>query len=208
VLSSRCAARSVRATCCAPRWVVEARGFVEELSIDPWRSALDLMVLGTVATVQAFLSLLREASGLRRIVLTSSIAALSPGRFQGPYRAAKAAVTAIGETLDLELGPEGIGTTIGFPSGMVPAEMLEFARAMTQQDVSADGDDLVLAIAREMAPDPADLAAPEVAAAAMIAAAREGRCYVVTHGVTPVQGARQRLERIDEAITEVFERNG
>ena len=86
------------------------------------------MVTGTVATIQAFLPLMQRTEGLRRIVLTSSVAALAPGRFQGPYRAAKAAVMSIGETLALELEAEGIGTTIAIPSGMLPPELIDLGR--------------------------------------------------------------------------------
>ncbi len=96
------------------------QGRFVDLPLEAWGEAMQLMVTGTVATVHAFLPLMQRAEGLRRIVLTASVAALAPGRYQGPYRAAKAAVMSIGETLDLELGPEGIGTTIVFPGGMVP----------------------------------------------------------------------------------------
>jgi NAD(P)-dependent dehydrogenase (short-subunit alcohol dehydrogenase family) len=181
------------------------QGRVDELSIDVWTSALDVMVTGTVATVLAFLPLIRATEGDRRIVLTSSVAALAPGRFQGPYRAAKAAVTSIGETLDLELGPEGIGTTVAFPGGMLPDDWLEFAREATQQP-AVDSDDLQLAIGREMAPDPRDLDTPEVVAAAIIGAVVSEKRYVVSHGVSAALVAEERSQLLEDAFAEAAER--
>lgn len=68
-------------------------------SPDEWRRAMDGIVVGTVATVHAFLPLLRQTRGLRRVVFTASSVALAPGRFQGPYRAGKVAVVSIAESL-------------------------------------------------------------------------------------------------------------
>jgi NAD(P)-dependent dehydrogenase (short-subunit alcohol dehydrogenase family) len=177
------------------------QGRFSDLAIDEWRDALEVMVLGTVATVYAFLPMLRATSGLRRIVLTSSLAALAPGRFQGPYRAAKAAVTSIGETIDLELGPEGIGATIVFPAGMLPAELMDLARSAMGQPLPAV-DDILSAVAQEMASDPADLATGEAAAGPVIEAILAGRRYVVTHGITSVASARARHVLLDEALAE------
>ncbi|HEY3672514.1 MAG TPA: SDR family oxidoreductase [Acidimicrobiia bacterium] len=180
------------------------QGRFDTSTIAEWRSAMELMVVGTVATVQAFLPLMRETTGHRRIVLTSSAAALAPGRFQGPYRAAKAAVTSLGETLDLELGPEGIGATIVFPSGMLVPELLEFMRT---SDLAADGiDPVVRAIAEEMAPEPSDLATGESAAEPVVDAVAAGLRYVVTHGVTVGRVARARQDLLDQALAEAARR--
>jgi NAD(P)-dependent dehydrogenase (short-subunit alcohol dehydrogenase family) len=182
------------------------QGRISELGLDAWSSALDVMVTGTVATVLSFLPLLRAADGDRRIVLTSSVASLAPGRFQGPYRAAKAAVTSIGETLDLELGPEGIGTTIAFPSGMLPAEWLEFAREATQQP-AVDSADLQMAIGREMAPNPADLDTPDMVAEAIIEGVVAGKRYVVSHGTSAVLLARERAQLLEDAFAKAAQRS-
>jgi 2-hydroxycyclohexanecarboxyl-CoA dehydrogenase len=180
------------------------QGPFETSTIAEWRSALEVMVLGTVATVQAFLPLMRETQGHRRIVLTASAAALAPGRFQGPYRAAKAAVTSLGETLDLELGPEGIGATIAFPSGMLVPELLEFMRTT---DLTMDGiDPVVRAITEEMAPEPSDIASGESAAVPVVEAVADGKRYVVTHGVTVGRVARARHELLDEAFADAARR--
>ncbi len=182
------------------------QGRFETCALDEWRAALEVMVLGTVATVQAFLPLLRTTPGYRRIVITSSAAALAPGRFQGPYRAAKAAVTAIGETLDLELGAEGIGTTIAFPSGMLPPELLELVRSSDVLDSDAM-DPVVSAIAEEMAPEAPDIATGDQAAAAVVEAIERSERYVVTHGVTVARVARARHVLLDEAFRDVARRH-
>ena len=181
------------------------QGRFDTSTLAEWRAAFELMVVGTVATVQAFLPLMRATSGHRRIVLTSSAAALAPGRFQGPYRAAKAAVTSIGETLDLELGPEGIGTTIVFPSGMLAAELLELVRTT---DLSTEGmDPVVRAITEEMAPDATDIAAGEAAAVPVVEAVADEKRYVVTHGVTVGRSARARQQLLEDAFADALRRD-
>ena len=78
------------------------RGPVEsddDTSLDEWRWLVGLNLIGTVATVQTFLPLIRRSHGDRRIALTSSVAALRPSSNQGAYTAAKAAITSYGETL-------------------------------------------------------------------------------------------------------------
>jgi meso-butanediol dehydrogenase / (S,S)-butanediol dehydrogenase / diacetyl reductase len=182
------------------------QGRFDDFTLDDWRAALELMVVGTVATVQAFLPLVRATPGRRRIVLTASAAALAPGRFQGPYRAAKAAVTSIGETLDLELGPEGIGTTIVFPSGMLHPDLLEFVRSSDALDDDTM-DPIVAAIAHEMAPQATDIASGDDAAASVVEAIDAGTHYVITHGETVARVARARHERLDAAFVDAARRS-
>lgn len=187
-----------------------APGRIDEIELAQWRDALDVGVVGTVATVQAFLPLLRATNGLRRIVLTSSVAALVPGRFQGPYRAAKAAVTSIGETLDRELGPEGIGTTVVFPSGMATEEMLA---AVVPGEVDASIEllpeefrDVARTLAEEFAGDPLDLTTGRDAATPIVDAVLAGRRYVITHGVSAERAHRARLRELDDAFGELAAR--
>jgi NAD(P)-dependent dehydrogenase (short-subunit alcohol dehydrogenase family) len=185
-------------------------GRVEAIPADQWRAAFETIVVGTVATVQAFLPLMRDTTGTRRIVLTSSVAALAPGRFQGPYRAAKAAVTSIGETLDLELGPEGIGTTVVFPSGMANAAALEMHQrgedATATLDVPPEWREVLAVLGEEMVRDPSDMATGEAAAEPVVAAIAAGRPYVVTHGVTAERNYRSRHELLEAAFAELSDR--
>ena len=186
------------------------QGRLVELSLDTWSRAMELMVTGTVATVLAFLPLMRQSEGRRRIVLTSSVAALAPGRFQGPYRAAKAAVMSIGETLDLELAGEGIGTTVAFPSGMLSPELMALAGQMIGvpgDPDSAEPETLEMAIAGEMVTDPSDLAEGEGAAAPVVAAVLAGRRYVITHGRTVETTYMSRHRLLEEAFAELADRS-
>jgi NAD(P)-dependent dehydrogenase (short-subunit alcohol dehydrogenase family) len=103
---------------CANAGVLQI-GAVERLTVDDWRWVLSVNVLGTVNTVTAFLPLLRARTGHRNIVLTSSAAAHDPSILLGAYTASKFAVAGLGETLRMELAPEGIGVSILFPATMV-----------------------------------------------------------------------------------------
>jgi NAD(P)-dependent dehydrogenase (short-subunit alcohol dehydrogenase family) len=185
-------------------------GRTEAILPEQWRETFETMVVGTVATVQAFLPLMRATTGLRRIVLTSSAAALAPGRFQGPYRAAKAAVTSIGETLDLELAPEGIGTTIAFPSGMAnPSALAAQERgedALSSLDVPSEWREVLAVLGEEMSRDPSDLTTGDAVAEPIVAAIAANRRYVVTHGVTVERTYRDRHELLEAAFAELAAR--
>lgn len=184
------------------------QGTFDSLSIVDWRESLELMVLGSVATVQAFLPMMRLTDGRRRIVLTSSVAALAPGRYQGPYRAAKAAVTSLGETLDAELSPEGIGATVVFPSGMVPAELVDLVRQTVGGGSQETDLPIFAAIAAEMVSDPLDIASGEDAAAPVIDAIVSRKPYVLTHGTSVIQRNHERQSALDEAFTDALSRQG
>jgi NAD(P)-dependent dehydrogenase (short-subunit alcohol dehydrogenase family) len=97
---------------------VQQFGAIDRLTEDDWQWVLNVNVLGTVRTVAAFLPLLRQREGFRRIVLTASSGALVPGVRLAAYTASKDAVIGYGETLRLELADEGIGVTLLFPAGM------------------------------------------------------------------------------------------
>src|SRR5579862_6910587 len=58
---------------------VQQFGAIDRLSENDWRWVLNVNVMGVIYTVDAFLPLLRKASGPRHIVITSSSAAYSPG---------------------------------------------------------------------------------------------------------------------------------
>ena len=77
--------------------------------IDVWREMALVNVFGTALTARATLDALKASKG--RLLLTSSRAArfLVGGSF---YACTKAAVTAMGEALRLELNDTGVGVTI------------------------------------------------------------------------------------------------
>ena len=186
------------------------QGRFEQTPISVWRQAYEVMVIGVVASVQAFLPLMRSTSGFRRIVLTSSVAALAPGRFQGPYRAAKAAVTSIGETLDLEFGPQGIGATVIFPSGMADESLIggslaeENARAQAARRRREDP--VWAAIGEELNRDPTDLIAGQHAAKPVVDAVIAGQRYVITHGRTVAGYSAERQRLLDQAFEDLARR--
>jgi NAD(P)-dependent dehydrogenase (short-subunit alcohol dehydrogenase family) len=182
------------------------QGRFADLSLETWRQAMDLMVTGTVATIHAFLPLMRQSRGMRNIVLTSSVAAIAPGRYQGPYRAAKAAVMSIGETLALELGEEGITTTIAFPSGMLSPDLLELGLEVARAPM-LDPENIQMAIAAEMIGDPTDLATGEDAAAMVVEAVFSGRRYVITHGKTMETAYGERAEQLQHAFDDLAARS-
>ncbi len=79
---------------------------VERLTEQDWRWVLDVNVMGVIYTIDAFLPLLRQVTGARHIVVTSSSAAYSPGIRMAAYTTSKYAVTGYAETLRMELADE------------------------------------------------------------------------------------------------------
>lgn len=71
---------------------------------------LDVNVVGQVRMVQAFLPLIRKATG--RIVFMGSVAGKIAGNFQGPYAASKFALEAIADSLRRELSPWKISVSL------------------------------------------------------------------------------------------------
>ena len=80
---------------------------IEHSDLDDWRALFETNVLGLVATTAAAIPVLREnRPGVICNIGSSSIFASVP--FYSAYRATKAAVSAFGDTLRVELGPSGI----------------------------------------------------------------------------------------------------
>lgn len=158
-------------------------GALERLTEQDWRWVLEVNVLGAVNTVGAFLPLLRSASGMRRILLTSSSSALSPGARLGAYAASKYALTGYGETLRIELEPEGIGVSILFPAGM-RTRFLELSptvrpAALGRSVTYPDDHDAMLA-SRDTTADEY-IVEPEYAVRNVLSDLRNNEPYIVTH---------------------------
>jgi NAD(P)-dependent dehydrogenase (short-subunit alcohol dehydrogenase family) len=163
---------------------VQQFGAVERLTEQDWRWVLDVNVLGVVHTVSAFLPLLRTTSGTRRIVLTSSSAALVPGVRMAAYTASKFAVMGYGETLRLELAPEGIGVSILFPAGMRTRHLESSARARPSDigQWTMMPDDITAMKASRKLDDAAHVVTAEHATRDLLQDLAENRRYIVTHG--------------------------
>ena len=88
----------------------------ELVPLDAFRRQLDVNVTGQLAVTQAMLPALRRARG--RIVMVSTIGVRFSPPFAGPLDAAKAALTALGETLRQELAPWGVRVVLVEPASI------------------------------------------------------------------------------------------
>ena len=162
---------------------VQQFGAIDRLTDDDWRFVLDVNVLGTIRTVRAFLPLLRQRDGYRRIVLTTSLSVLAPAVRMAAYQTSKFAVLGFGETLRHELAPEGIGVSVLFPGGMMTGHLQSSAEARPTA-LAATGavdDDLMAMLAhRPVGPD--DVVMPEHAIRNLLADLEADEPYIVTHG--------------------------
>jgi NAD(P)-dependent dehydrogenase (short-subunit alcohol dehydrogenase family) len=91
-------------------------GPLELLALDDLRRQLEVNVIGQVATTQAMLPLVRQASG--RIVFVGSVGGVLASQFAGAYHASKFAIEAIGDVWRQELEPEGIDVILIEPSAI------------------------------------------------------------------------------------------
>jgi NAD(P)-dependent dehydrogenase (short-subunit alcohol dehydrogenase family) len=86
----------------------------ELVPLESFRRQLEVNVTGQLAVTQAVLPALRRAHG--RIVMVSTIGVRFSPPFAGPLDAAKAALTALGETLRQELAPWGVRVVLVEPA--------------------------------------------------------------------------------------------
>ena len=95
-------------------------GWIQKVEMHQWRRQFDVNFFGLVSTVRHSLPHLKESRG--QVVLISSVMAYVRFLKSAPYCASKAAVTAFGETLQLELRDSNAGCTIVHP-GFVESEI-------------------------------------------------------------------------------------
>ncbi len=95
-------------------------GRIDRLSSSEWRRQMDINVTGLALTARAALPYLKDSQG--RLVLIGSVAAYVPNPGTGAYGASKAAVRAIGQTLQLELKGSGVSCTVIHP-GFVESDI-------------------------------------------------------------------------------------
>jgi len=95
-------------------------GRVENLSMAEWRRQMDVNVNGVAMTAARAIPHLRKTQG--RLALVGSVAGMVHFAKAGPYQASKAAVHALGNTLSIELLPDGISCTTIHP-GFVHSEI-------------------------------------------------------------------------------------
>jgi NAD(P)-dependent dehydrogenase (short-subunit alcohol dehydrogenase family) len=86
-----------------------------EASMEDWKFLIDVNLWGVVHGLNVFLPRMREQSGEKHIVNTSSLGGLFPLAGHVPYSATKAAVSFLSEAAAEELAPYGFGLTILCP---------------------------------------------------------------------------------------------
>ncbi len=91
-------------------------GPLEFISVDELRRQLEVNVIGQIAVTQAFMPMIRKATG--RIVNMGSIGGRMATPFLGPYNASKFAMEALTDSLRQELQPWGIHVSIIEPGSI------------------------------------------------------------------------------------------
>jgi NAD(P)-dependent dehydrogenase (short-subunit alcohol dehydrogenase family) len=91
-------------------------GPLEFVDLDRVRRQLEVNVVGVIATLQAFIPLVRAARG--RIALTGSVGGRMASPFIAPYAASKHALEAIADSLRVELMPWGISVSLLEPGAV------------------------------------------------------------------------------------------
>jgi len=95
---------------------ISVPGPLEFLPIEDFREQIEINVTGQVAVTQAFLPMLRQATG--RVVFMGSISGKLATPFLGPYAASKFAIEAIADALRSELRPWGIDVAVVEPGSI------------------------------------------------------------------------------------------
>jgi NAD(P)-dependent dehydrogenase (short-subunit alcohol dehydrogenase family) len=182
---------------------VQQFGAIDRLTEQDWRWVLDVNVMGVIRTVHAFLPLMRATAGVRRIAITSSSAALTPGIRMGAYTTSKYAVTGYAETLRMELADEGIGVSAIFPAGMTTRHLESSAKSRPAELGTSElrrGDIDAMMASRKME-TAGHVATAEYATRHLIADLMTDERFIITHG----EYRRQLLDN-HEAILRAHDR--
>lgn len=87
-------------------------GGLETTTMESWQRIIDINLLGVVRGCKALAPKLRRGG---RLVITASVAGLVHAPQMGAYNATKAGAVALAETLDAELRPRGVSTSVICP---------------------------------------------------------------------------------------------
>jgi NAD(P)-dependent dehydrogenase (short-subunit alcohol dehydrogenase family) len=165
-------------------------------------------VVGTADTVRAFLPQLR-ASPDAHVLITGSVSSLVATRGLVGYAASKMAVLGLAEGLRLELAPGGIAVTALLPGGMATSHLASSDRARPAHlGAPAPLDPTLIGeVAAALSPTPDALLEPARAIRNLIAALREERPYLVTHGPIPA-AFEERIAALRAAVARADEGRG
>lgn len=108
---------------------------VEETPLELWREMFETNLFGLVEVTRCAIPLVRAAGG-GVICNMGSSSILAPVPFYAAYRASKAAVSALSETLRAELAPQGIRVVEIMP-GPVDSDMLRHSQATMVEPAGA-----------------------------------------------------------------------
>lgn len=146
-------------------------GPVEFVPLDELRHVLEVNSVGMVATLQAFLPLVRVGGG--RIVAVGSISGRLAAPFAGPYAASKFAVEALCDSLRVELRPWGLHVALVEP-GDVATPIWEKTQRFADEMLARLPDegrrlygDLIPAVRERLAQSAKGAASPEGCARAV-----------------------------------------
>jgi NAD(P)-dependent dehydrogenase (short-subunit alcohol dehydrogenase family) len=183
---------------------VQQFGALDRLTDQDWEWVLSVNVLGTVRTVRAFLPLVRERTGWRRVVVTASSSALVPGVRLGAYVTSKFAVQGYGEVLRMELAAEGIGVSVLFPAGMMTNHLNSSARARPADigEWVMLPDDIEVMMASRSVNREEHLATAEHAVRNLLAELDADSPYIITHGTYQPEYQR-RAGAMDAAFSQM-----
>jgi meso-butanediol dehydrogenase / (S,S)-butanediol dehydrogenase / diacetyl reductase len=181
---------------------VQQFGAIDRLTDADWQWVLGVNVMGTIHTVGEFLPLIRARQGWRQIAITASSGVLFPGVRLGAYQTTKFAVMGFGETLRLELAPEGIGVSVLFPAGMTTRHLESSARARPTElgaSLTLPDDIDVMMAGRQMGSE--HVATAEHAVRNVLRDLLANELYVLTHGAY-----RAKYQRRRDALEAAFDR--
>jgi NAD(P)-dependent dehydrogenase (short-subunit alcohol dehydrogenase family) len=140
-------------------------GPVEMLPIEHFREVIEINLVGQLAVTQAFLPLIRKATGT--IVFIASIGGRIASPFMSPYNTSKFGVEALGESLRQELKPWDIDVVVIEPGSIdteiwrkgeetmrdLVSEMPEEARRLYGKQVTRFGEVLSETAKRGISPE-------------------------------------------------------
>jgi meso-butanediol dehydrogenase / (S,S)-butanediol dehydrogenase / diacetyl reductase len=177
----------------------------EAMTRDEFAWLIHTNVVGTADTVRAFLPQLRTSADAH-VLMTCSVGSLvaTPGLVG--YAASKMAVLGLAEGLRAELAPQGIAVTALLPGGMATTHLASSDRARPAHlEAPAPLDPALIGeVAKTLAPTPDAIVDPARAIRNLLAALREERPYLVTHGPIPA-AFEERIAAIRAAIARADE---